>query len=245
MFLSKLGFNKGYSFWWIAALAVSADCLAATGGASWSQSNSWSANEPSSSSHKSSRSREAAAASPFAPGSNNLALHIGQVFLFGDLSDKYSNAIGSQLHYTYGISDMFGFDSSLSYSEHTSEGSPSHFSMTTLLTGLRANLSWYDKVIPYGVFGLGFYKPSYQQLTASMANPGDLVFQNAVPANISAVLFGVHLGAGVDVELTKQMFFGAAITLHNMFGTTKVTSIGPVSIGGTYTSLLAHLGVTF
>ena len=33
--------------------------------------------------------------------------------------------------------------------------------MTTLLTGLRTNLAWYDKVVPYFVFGLGFYSPSF------------------------------------------------------------------------------------
>src|SRR6185437_8793963 len=34
--------------------------------------------------------------SPFSPGSHNLAIDLGQVFLMGDLSHNYSDAIGSQ-----------------------------------------------------------------------------------------------------------------------------------------------------
>src|SRR6185312_13000179 len=50
--------------------------------------------------------------SPFSPGSNNLAIDVGQVFLMGGLGDRYANNLGTQLHYTYGVSDLFGFDSS-------------------------------------------------------------------------------------------------------------------------------------
>ena len=85
----------------------------------------------------------------------------------GDLSAKYSDNIGTQIHYTFGVSDLFGFDSSLGYSEH----GDGKYSMTTLLTGLRTNLAWYDKVVPYFVFGLGFYRPSIQTTTTSAPTP--------------------------------------------------------------------------
>lgn len=164
--------------------------------------------------------------SPFAPDSNNLALDVGQVFLMGDLSDKYGDSIGSQLHYTYGVSDIFGFDASLGYSSH-SEGK---LSMTSLLTGLRTNLAWYDKIIPYAMAGLGFYRPSYEI---------------APLQSVSQLVFGLHMGAGVDLVLTRQLYFGSAITFHDIFGTRKMTEQGPVDIGGTYTSFYLHLGVTF
>lgn len=169
---------------------------------------------------------------PFAPGSNNLALDVGQVFLMGDLGSNYSDAIGSQLHYTYGVSEMFGFDASLSSSSH----SDGKFSMTTALMGLRTNLAWYDKVVPYVNFGLGFYKPSYQ----------------LTPTNsVAPVVFGVHLGPGINLELTKHLFFGADLTFHDIFGTTKVVAVtqytpdGTLNIGGTYTTFFLHAGVTF
>ena len=106
--------------------------------------------------------------------------------------------------------------------------------MTTMLTGLRTNLSWYDKVIPYVVFGLGFYKPSYSFMNAGLSR------------SLSPVLFGVHLGPGVDLELTKQLFFGAGLTFHDVFGAKRLTPGGtPLDVGGTFTSFFLHAGVTF
>jgi hypothetical protein len=152
----------------------------------------------------------------------------------GNLGGAYSDNIGTQVHYTYGVSDLFGFDSSLGYSDH----SDGKFSMTTLLTGLRMNLSWYDKVIPYAVFGLGFYRPSFQ-----VASNKAVISE---PTTIAPVLFGVHMGPGVDLELTKQFFFGAALTFHDIFGSERLTPTGGlIDVGGTYTTFLLHAGVTF
>jgi hypothetical protein len=42
------------------------------------------------------------------------------------------------------------------------------------------------------------------------------------------------------------MFFGAAITYHNMFGSTNVLANGSqLYLGGAYTSFFLHLGATF
>lgn len=165
--------------------------------------------------------------SPFAPGTNNLAIDVGQVFLMGDLGNNYADTIGSQLHYTYGVSDIFGFDASAGYSDH----SDGKYSMSTLLAGLRTNLAWYDKVIPYFTFGLGFYKPSIE----------------LTPANsISTIQFGIHMGPGVDLELTRQLFFGAGLVFHDMFGTTKLLASGEkIDFGGSFTSFFLRAGVSF
>jgi len=170
--------------------------------------------------------------SPYSPGSNNLALDIGQVFLMGNLGNQYSDSIGGQLHYTYGVSQLFGFDGSLGYSSHSN----GQFSMATALLGLRTNLSYYDRLIPYTIFGMGFYKPTYSYENA--ANTGQ--------DTISPVLFGVHLGFGVDLEITREVFFGAALTLHDMFGNNEtIPGGGNLATGGTFTSFLLHAGYTF
>ncbi len=171
--------------------------------------------------------------SPFSPGSNNIAIDVGQVFLMGDLSSKYADAIGTQLHYTYGVSDIFDFDSSLGYSSHSN----GQYSMATLLTGLRTNFSWYDKIVPYGVFGVGFYRPAYDQTIGSGPS--------ATTVGISPILFGVHLGPGVDLQLTKQLFFGTSLVFHDIFGTTTDTAAGPVGVGGTFISFFVQAGYTF
>lgn len=198
---------------------------------SWSSSPSWSSGSSdsgqTSTARRPSYKSSSQNISPFAPESNNLSIDVGQVFLMGDLSRDYSNSIGSQLHYTYGVSDIFGFDSSFGYSDH----SDGQFSMTTLLAGLRINLSWYDKVTPYLVFGMGFYRPSYR------LSPKE---------SLSPVMFGVHVGPGVNLEITKQIFFTASLTFHDAFGTTVTSSNGTYrDVGGTFTSFLIGAGVTF
>jgi hypothetical protein len=166
---------------------------------------------------------------PFSPGSNNVALDIGQVFLMGDLGNKYSDAIGEQIHYTYGVSELFGFDSSLGYSSH----SDGNFSMVTALTGFRLNLSYYDKIVPYFIGGLGFYKPTYTVDGAGSSTTA------------SSVLFGLHAGVGVDLELTRSLFFGASLTLHDVFGSDQTVNNTQLAMGGSFASFLIHAGVTF
>lgn len=205
---------------------------------SWTQQPSWQSDDSTppvnssrhSSSHKDLQEDDV---SPFSPGSNNLALDLGQVFLMGDLSNQYSNSIGTQLHYTYGVSDLFSFDSSLGYSQHSN----GQYSLATLLTGMRLNMSWYDKIVPYFIGGLGFYRPSYIDTTVSSSSG---------PSYVNAVLFGIHLGPGVDLQLSKSMFFGASLTLHEMFGTQETWANGTVfNVGGSFVSFFLHTGVTF
>lgn len=169
-------------------------------------------------------------APPFAPGSNNISIDVGQVFLMGDLGSSYNDSIGSRLHYTYGVSELFGFDTSFGYSSHSS----GRMSMTTALAGMRMNIAWYDKVVPFFNFGLGFFRPSYDIRIGNVRN------------SIAPVLFGFHLGPGVTLELTKRMYFGASLTFHNMFGTETILSDGTQhDVGGAYTSFLLSAGMTF
>lgn len=229
-------------------MSNSLECAAATG-PSWSQQPTWASDSRPSTSHSAGsrkpystegRSKtgffDGGNAAPFAPNSHNISLELGQVFLMGDLT-KYADNIGAQLHYTYGVSDLFGFDSSLGYSDH----SDGKFSLTTFHAGVRTNLAWYDKVVPYAVFGLGFYRPSYQHTIPTADGKGV-----ASVEGVSPLLFGLHMGPGIDLELSRQLFFGAALTFNDMFGNTKITSDGKMlDVGGTFTSFFIHAGVTF
>ena len=190
--------------------------------------------------------------SPFSPGSHNISLDLGQVFLVGDLT-KFQNTLGTQLHYNYGVSDLFSFDSSLGYSQHSS----GQFSLFTLLSGVRMNLSWFDKIIPYGIFGLGFYLPSYLDTTATPTRTSSTGPSNGSGSSssspdlstlpsVSALLFGVHLGAGVDLSLSRNVFFGASLLFHQMFGTTQTMANGTLmNVGGAYATFFLHAGATF
>lgn len=229
-------------------LAISLISIAATlesaafASTSWNKQPSW-ASEPRTTVSRKPNLPDARGGliAPFTPGTNNLSLDIGQVFLMGDLGGNYADNIGARLHYTYGVSDLFGFDTSLGYSDHgDSKRSDGGLSMLSLLAGVRTNLTWYDKVVPYGVFGMGFYRPSFS--LAQYGTGGKLTGYDS----LSSVLFGVYMGAGVDLELTRQLFFGASLTMNDAFGNPKLTSDGKsLNMGGTFTTFFIRAGVTF
>jgi len=167
--------------------------------------------------------RKSREVTPFTPDSNNVSLDIGQNFLVGS---DYQDSIGLQGSYTYGVSELFAFTSSLGYSSH-SEGK---YSKLHLLVGPRLNLASYDRIIPYVNGGLGFYHASRTLNTTN---------------SVSGMMFGVHAGAGADLQLTKETYFGAALTYHQLFGTNKDTTIGPIDLASNYFTFLAHVGYTF
>lgn len=228
---------------------ITLSCQAATN-SSWSQGNqasqgsqgsqgSWSGSDGSSYNRSSRGHSSSAELSPFSPGSHNIALDLGQVFLLGDLN-RYADSLGTQVHYTYGVSDLLAFDSSFSYSQHSN----GKYSTATLLSGIRLNLSWYDKIIPYIVAGLGFYRPSFQDSTVAPST--NSLGQTVNAPNVSAILFGLHAGPGVDLQLSQNMFFGAAATIHTMFSSTQSWANGTqFSAGGTFVSFFLHVGASF
>jgi hypothetical protein len=170
--------------------------------------------------------------SPLAPGTHNLSVGVGQVFLMGNLSTGFENSLGTQVHYTYGVSDMFSFESDFGYSSHSqntlSQGS---FSLVNLNAGLRTNLVYFDQLIPFASLGLGFYRPS-------------TTFTNN--STLSALLFGMQFGGGVDLVVSKKVFLGTRLAYHNMFNSSKVGSDGSLhEVGGSFISFMIHAGVTF
>lgn len=224
---------------------VTGDAIASTA-SSWNiQSDNW--DSPDSSSQQSQQSRARSEdfkekrsrpqLAPFSPGSSNVAIEEGQIFLLGSLGSRYSNSLSTNVHYTYGVSDLFDFESSLGYSNYSS----GQFSMWNFLTGFRTNLAWYDKVIPYASAGVGFYKTTYD---LGPGSPG--VPPGTSSTSISPLLFGIYFGPGVDLEVTRNLFFGGSFTFNNIFGKTETLANNqPFDVGGSYTAFFVHAGVTF
>jgi opacity protein-like surface antigen len=224
----------------VSALALSTTLLAATGYASsWTEDDSsWKTASPyyygdntapmakdnyaGRSSHKRKKVEEKTV-TPFSPESNNVSLDIGQNFLVGS---QFQDSIGMQGTYTYGISRLLAFTASLGYSSH-SEG---QYSKLALTGGPRLNLASYDRITPYVTGGLGFYHAN-DQLSAG--------------SSIGGTMFGINFGGGADLSLTKETFFGASMTYHQLFGTKKDTSIGTIDIASDYLTFMAHVGYTF
>jgi hypothetical protein len=167
---------------------------------------------------------------PFTPGSHNVSLGVGQVFLLGDLGNNhYDNSIGPEIHYNYGVSDLFAFESNFGYHSHPNGNYSA--SIWNLAAGLRANLMYFDQLIPFTSVALGFYHPSFSLPTN---------------ASVSSLLFGLQLGGGVDLVLSKQIFFGTRLSYNDMFDSSKKDSNGTLqSLGGSYFSFMIHIGMTF
>ncbi|NDG83524.1 MAG: hypothetical protein EBX52_00615 [Proteobacteria bacterium] len=164
---------------------------------------------------------------PFAPGTHNLSVGVGQVFLMGDLSNHYDNAIGPEVHYTYGVSDLFSFQSNFGYHSH----SAGTLSIWNLSGGLRANLMYFDQLVPFATVGMGFYSPTYTYANGSTVN---------------SLLFGMQMGTGIDLLISNAVFFGAKLNYNTMFSSTKKASDGTTqSLGGSYLSFMIHAGMTF
>ena len=177
------------------------------------------------------RSNYVPPSSPMAPGSHNISLGLGQVFLMGDLSDSYENNLGIQVHYNYGVSDLFAFDSDFGYSSHSN----GDLSIWHMVAGLRSNLVYFDQLVPFFNIDLGFYHPS------------ETFKSGSTQLSASGLLFGMQLGAGVDLFMTNRVFFGTSLTLHDMFESTKTASDGSTQkqVGGSFLSFLIHAGVAF
>ncbi len=202
---------------------------------SWSRP-SWAAVEPASGSKGVTTARKPSVRqsrynlAPFAPESHNVALAVGQVFLMGDLGSRFDDNLGFQIDYTYGVSEIFGFAASLGRSGHDRALQKTGYSQWNLQTGLRTNLTWFDKAVPYAKVGFGFYRPSMGVTDES---------------TVSSLLFGFHLGGGIDLQLSNEFFFGAGLTFHDIFGTTEQSANGPIELGGSYATFLVHAGMAF
>ena len=164
---------------------------------------------------------------PMSPGSHNLSLGLGQVFLLGDLGNQSENSLGFDAHYNYGVSDLFAFDSDFGYSSHSNKD----LSRWNIAAGLRTNLVYFDQLVPFFNIDLGFYHLSETFLNST---------------NASGLLFGLQLGGGLDLFLTNRVFFGTRLTFHDMFSSTKTASNGSqVSVGGSFMTFMIHAGVAF
>ena len=167
--------------------------------------------------------------SPFAPGTQNLSLGVGQVFLLGNLGNNYDNAIGPEIHYSYGVSDLFAFESNFGYHSHSR--SKADLSVWNLAAGLRSNLMYFDQLVPYATIDLGFYHPSYTYASGATAG---------------TTLFGLQLGMGIDLLISNTIFFGTALTYNDMFDSTQNDSSGNAeTLGGAYLSFMIHAGYSF
>ena len=88
---------------------------------------------------------------------------------------------------------------------------------------------------PYVICGLGFYKTSYSYENASG--------RARIP--YPAYFLACTWVSGPTSKSPRRIFFGAALTLHDVIGNDEQTPQGTLSTGGTFASFLLHAGYSF
>lgn len=139
---------------------------------------------------------------------NSAGLQFGQVWPAGKIGEGVDGSTAPGLFYEYSASNVFGLQVNAIRSSHNDK--VKIFSTTA---GIRANLTYFDKLVPYAFGGVGLYFVNRKIITAP-----------ATTSNTSAgtTNFGVNLGLGADLDLGDTVFVGLWIGLHNLF-TAKAT----------------------
>lgn len=153
---------------------------------------------------------------------HSLGIGLGQTFLLGDFGDNGEDKITADLLYAYKASHSFDFYANFHTSTHKLRSTES--TITGLALGIRGRAYQFDAFAPYAIAGLGFYQPSLKRYVNSVLTETE-----------DKIIFGVHLGAGADLQLSRRMSVGVVAHYHNPFDVQQ--DAGP-DVEGAYFKLL-------
>ncbi len=169
---------------------------------------------------------EAAATHKQIPGGvhrHSLGIGIGQTFVFGNFEDNGKSQITGDFLYAYSASYSFDLLANFHYSKHNFQGR--YARLIDLSIGVKGRFFHFDSFSPFVVGGLGFYIPKLRRQEAD---------GNLHPTK-SQVVFGPHLGAGVDLRLNHHFAIGMLGQYHNPFDVKQ--EVG-AEVEGSYFKLL-------
>jgi hypothetical protein len=129
---------------------------------------------------------------------------VGQTFLKGDMRPNGSDQLGLDLFYTYTASLSFDFVANFHTSSH--KRNDNKVKNTGLALGIKGRFYQYDNFAPFVLGGFGFYQPKLKR-----------TFGDQVISSESKIVFGNHLGLGVELKLNRKVTIGALAHLHNPF----------------------------
>ena len=158
-----------------------------------------------------------------------MGIGIGQTFLRSDLADNGNDKITPDLYYTYSASYSFDFVANAHYSSH------SYLNREATIKGLALAIKGkgfqFDAFSPFVLGGFGFYLPSVKRI------------YNGIPTDTrSQLVFGVNVGAGVELRLNNEVTVGVIAHYHDPFDVRQ--DVGPV-LEGSYMKLLIIASYTF
>jgi opacity protein-like surface antigen len=166
---------------------------------------------------------------PGAIHKHSLGIGLGQTFLRSDFHDNGTDKITPDLYYNYSASYSFDFLANLHWSEH------SYLNRKVDIKGLALAIKgkgWqFDAFSPFVLGGFGFYLPSATRM------------QNGVLTKTrEQLVFGMNLGAGVELRLNDQFTVGVIAHYHDPF---DVRQDNAPDLEGSYMKLLVVGMYTF
>lgn len=161
---------------------------------------------------------------------HSLGLGLGQTFLQGNFDNRGEDKITWDVYYTYSASFSFDMIANYHLSTHSYRGEK--VKVQGIDFGIKSKFFQFDEFSPFAMGGLGFYYPKEQRITSngeSITSEGKFVF-------------GMHMGAGVELRLNKKFIMGMLFHYHDPFDVPQ--EYGP-SISGSYTKLLLTVLYSF
>lgn len=148
--------------------------------------------------------QQAAAAGGSSGGNHSAGLQLGQVWPAGKIGQNQTDSSTAPgIFYEYAASQMFALQINVIRSSHGDK-----LTLLAPTAGIKANLFYFDQLVPYAFAGVGLYFVD-RQIGSSTAR-------------VSTSNFGVNLGLGADLDLGNSFFFGLWMGLHNLFSARKL-----------------------
>lgn len=166
------------------------------------------------------------------PGSihkHSIGIGVGQTFLRSDLAENGNDKITPDIYYSYSASYSFDFVANLHYSEH------SYLNREATIKGLalaiKGKVFQLDAFSPFVFGGFGFYLPKVTRIQDGI-----------LTETRTQLVFGVNVGAGVDLRLNDEVVVGVIAHYHDPFDVRQ--DVGP-KLETSYMKLMITASYTF
>ncbi|MBF0297986.1 MAG: outer membrane beta-barrel protein [Oligoflexia bacterium] len=153
---------------------------------------------------------------------HSAGIGIGETFLGGDFANHGEDKITFDFFYGYSASHSFDFLANLHRSTHEYKGE--QVIVQGIALGIKGKFYQFDSFSPFAEGGFGFYRPIVTRK-----------IEGTLTESEGKTAFGMHLGAGIDLKLNKNVAVGMLMQYHDPFNIKQ--DIGP-EIQGYYFKIM-------
>ncbi len=157
---------------------------------------------------------------------HSIGIGVGQTFLRSDFHEHGTDKITPDIYYNYSASYSFDFSANLHYSKH--EYQNRDVTIRGLALAIKGKGFQFDAFAPFVLGGFGFYMPKATRLGTGETR--------------SQLVFGMNLGAGVELRLNSEASVGVIAHYHDPFDVRQ--EVGS-DLEGSYMKLLIIASYTF